>query len=172
MAEIGGQEYLAGFILRKFRERHPELVLTGEDCNRLPLSFVQLISRGQLTTPADAMMKLFLKWEERFLAFHNGSKDKWKVNREPNVITFLADRISEDFPHISKDMIKYYVKIRTFVRIGYINKRLEFRRSMIKNATKATQFARSQVHSFEGDEDEYDEQIPDPAVVLQDHCYF
>ena len=36
----------------------------------------------------------------------------------------------------------------------------------------ATQFARSQVHSLEGDEDEYDEQIPDPAVVLQDHCYF
>jgi len=43
---------------------------------------------------------------------------------------------------------------------------------MIKNATKATQFARSQVYGLEGDDEEFDEQIPDPAVVLQDHCYF
>ena len=171
LSELGGKVYIAGYILRKFKEVHPELVLTYPENTRNPQSFTQQKSDGNLTVPNCPMMTLFHEFEQYFLAFHNHSGDKWKVNRSYNVISYLTDRIHKKYTTTSKDLIRYYVRIRTFIRISYINKRLEFGRAMKRNARKATQFSGSQLVELDEEEDD-GVFIPNPEEILNEHSYF
>jgi hypothetical protein len=87
---------------------------------RNPQSWVQTISHGRLHVPSYDFLNLARSWNSYFIAFHDSTK-KWKVYRRPGALTTISGRISTEFPTADQAIIKRFVKIRTFIRIKYLN---------------------------------------------------
>jgi hypothetical protein len=93
-------------------------------------------------------------WNQYFVAFHGNQDSKWKVNRSPGVTETLATRISIDFPNTDISIIKKYVRIRSFIRIKYLNDRIQDAKVKKRNMRKKKQFTRAQeVNLSESEED-------------------
>ena len=77
------------------------------------------------------------------MAFHQKvDGEKFHVNRSPAVCKALASIIQDFFPDVPADIIKTFVRVRTFVRIKAINNQLKKLR--FKRVNKNAQF----IHSF------------------------
>jgi hypothetical protein len=152
--EFGGEEKLLGYIVMKLKSKFPELILPSELESRQPQSWTQFVSRGGLHLPSYDFLNLARRWNSYFEAFHN-SNNKWKLNKSPGVLNTLSDRISSEFPTVDIEIIKRFVKIRTFIRIKFLNEVIQQAKHKKRNLRKRQQFGRSyQVALSESDSQE------------------
>ena len=168
LCELNGQEYLLGFLVKKFQNKFPDLKLSPAESLRTPQSYTQTISDGNLVVPSYDLMNQFRKWEVYFRAYHNSSDNKWKINRDFQVIERLAEILSNEFPETPKEIIAYYSRVRTFIRIDYLNMKLQRQKSFARNHRKIVQFARSGI-PLDNSEDE--EMETEPVSHILDHNY-
>jgi len=144
-AEFGGMEFLSGYIVRKLKSKFPDLHLDEETENEAGLdSWTRRVSLGNLTVPSLDFLNLVRKWEPNFDAVHGQdptSTFRNKLNRNFGVITLLTARIRDDFPDSPEELVKYYVKVRTFIRIKDVNTKIQQWRFSQRNFRKARQFA-------------------------------
>jgi hypothetical protein len=143
--EFGGEEFLAGYIAKKVSSKFPGFVLSAPEATRVPLSWTQHISKGGLKVPSYDMLNMTRRMNKYFLIFHEtNNTNKWKVNRMRGVISTLVSRISADFPDIDVAVIKSFVKTRTFIRIKFLNQKIQQLKHKKRNIRKKNQFVRSQ----------------------------
>ena len=152
---------ISGYIIRKLKEKFLNLDLEvsfGE--TRIGWNFGR--SLGNLSIPSLNFLNLVRKWEKYFELYHAkdpSSNFKYKINRNYGVVEELATRICQDFPEVPKTLIKYFVKVRTCIRLKDLNTKLNQWRASKRNARKFGQFAQS---SFPGvnfkEESEEDEE--------------
>jgi hypothetical protein len=116
----GGAEYVAGFISKKFYETHPELHKTHQDYTSG--SWVKLLSHGSLVLPSEYWFCVFKKFEEYFIAMHG---DGDKINMNWAVTKTMECALNRRFPEIPPKIIKYYVRVRTRMRIDHVNRMKE-----------------------------------------------
>jgi uncharacterized protein YwlG (UPF0340 family) len=88
------------------------------------------------------------------VTFHGNQNSKWRINKDPGVIETLAARISIDFPDTDISIIKKYVRIRTFIRIKYLNDRIQDAKIRKRNFRKKKQFTRAQEVNLSESEEE------------------
>jgi len=152
--EFGGQDNLAGFIAKKLSKKFPGLVLTAPEKVREPLSWSQHISNGGLHVPSYTLLNLTRDWNKYFLIFHNSTSAKVKVNRMRRVTSTLSSRISADFPSFDSELIEAYVKMRTFIRIQFLNEKIKQKKHKNRNLRKKKQFVKSQQPNLSESESE------------------
>ena len=69
--------------------------------------------------PNDVFLFACHGFEREFNKFHNNHKNH--VDENPNVIKRMTDVLKNSFPSWPEDILKLYVKTRTFIRIKYLN---------------------------------------------------
>lgn len=120
--EFGGQEYIAGFIAKKFKEKYKNLQSTpNPQTSASADSWVNTVSRGSLTVPSLDWLSLFLRFNSIFIQYHKSDTDNLDINRSCGVMSHLEDIISKSYRDVPKEIIKYFVRTRTFIRIRSIN---------------------------------------------------
>ena len=70
-----GFRYVVGYVQQKAKKKFPNMGLPGG----IPKGWLQLLSRGGLTHPNEALVNLCEKLEAVFVDFHGTD-----INREPN----------------------------------------------------------------------------------------
>ena len=65
-AEFGGPEYVTGYIIRKLKNRFPELELEEDPFNEGRDGWINSISLGNLTIQSLRCLNLIMKWETYF----------------------------------------------------------------------------------------------------------
>jgi len=124
--ELGGQEYVAGFIASKLVSKHPELVLPMKDLERLPKSWTQQLSHGNLTVPIPEWVSQFINMDKAFNVFHQRAELCWTellpLDPDKNVITRLSAVLSSHFSTLPLKLVKSFAKTRTMIRVSHNNK--------------------------------------------------
>ena len=115
--EEGGLQYVGGFIARKF----PQYDFLGTKVTKGDGTWIGAVSRGdgKLMKPKKDFLEKLETMERMFLCYH-GEKS---LKAGQKVIQSLAVMMYE---HISlpKEVIKYFVRCRTFFRIRVLNRHI------------------------------------------------
>jgi hypothetical protein len=119
-----GLKYVAGFLSHKFRIKYPHLGTKTRDKTDFEQSdspWITALSRGGLTLPSNDFLKQIFLFEKIFKEIHgtNGLNTQYKV------MGTTISHISAKFPDFPFEIIKTYVRTRTFIRIKYLNQRLK-----------------------------------------------
>lgn len=147
-AILGAKEYVAGFIAKRFLDTNPEMKSIGSR-----EGWVNVISRRNLITPSDMWLCTFLKFEDFFNTFHKRRHSSaWDLNTEVRAITPLAKFLNQKYPSIPLKVTKYYVKVRTKIRISSINKKI----LLARREKRANAFINSSVVTPEDDEQDFE----------------
>ena len=104
--------YISGFIANKLKSKHPQLVTQESSTKR----WIDLKSRGHIVYPSSDLFHLVTILEKEFCIFHGKTVD---MNKDP--IGRLVAQMSQNHPHVPKDIISLFVKIRFFHRIKHLN---------------------------------------------------
>lgn len=129
----GSKEAVAGRIAKAFMQEHPELSL-NKDFENLRDLWVDKVSKGGLTTPSDLWLAYFNKFlAEHFLAV-NGY---FGIDKRPGIVSRFEDLLVKAYPEMSPKVVHYYAKCRMFIRIEYLNKRMD-NEKFIKQHQRAT----------------------------------
>jgi len=105
--ELGGEEFIAGYILSKLKSYFPELILEDEE-DRAPSSWVQDISKGSLVIPSYKMLQLLKEWNKYFFTFHFNWGGKWRYNNCYGVIDLLQKRIAAKYTNTMKTSLEIH----------------------------------------------------------------
>jgi hypothetical protein len=118
--EGDGLAYIAGWIAKKHKSSHPELgdytYRVREDHTYALPSWIQQLSYGGLIEPSPEWCLDVSKMDKYFLEHHGDSFVKGR-----NVVKNLTDQLSAMFPSLDKDVIKTFAKIRTIIRLRFLN---------------------------------------------------
>ena len=115
---------MAGYLAHKFRQKYPELgCKTREASNQGQSSstWISALSRGGLTLPSDNFFKQVRLFEEVFKDIHG----KNGLNAQHKVMATTEHQILCRFKSVPVDVVKKYVRTRTFIRIKFLNQRLK-----------------------------------------------
>ena len=111
-----GFRYVVGYVQQKAKKKFPNMGLPGG----IPKGWLQLLSRGGLTHPNEALVNLCEKLEAVFVDFHGTD-----INREPNPMERLMAKCMTqlNLPLDKKTVyiVKLYLKLRFFNRIKWLN---------------------------------------------------
>lgn len=119
-----GLKYIAGFLAHKFRQKYPELgCKTCESPNSGVSSsaWISSLSRGGLTLPSENFMKQILVFESIFKDIHG----KNGLNSEYKVMETTVNQIQCKCNSVPIDVVRKYVRTRTFIRIKFLNQKLK-----------------------------------------------
>ena len=117
-------KYIAGYLAFKFRLQFPAL---GEKTNSLTehqkqsCPWIAALSRGGLTVPSPKFVAAVCELEAFFNEVHGSA-----ISRASSVIRATAEQAILKFPSIPPDIIRAFIKTRTFIRIRYLNHQLRF----------------------------------------------
>ena len=115
-------KYIAGFIAFKFKGKHPHLAEGGTMEAPISCPWIDSYSFGGLVRPSATWMSDFNRLEGEFANFHGNS-----VQQGTQIIRRLEQCLSKKFEDIPSDIIKYYSKMRTHIRIKFL--RVQFKTS-------------------------------------------
>ncbi|CAL8083730.1 unnamed protein product [Orchesella dallaii] len=142
--EFGGKEYVCGFIARKLKKKFPQLSLGHtSSVTRMPQSWVQRKSRGNLTVPTYDWLAMCSKLDKVFVQHHD-LPGPVKVNQNPGAIRGLRRKLEKRFPEIPPQAIRLFVRTRTFIRIKHVNHNIVANR--FSRNKKGAQFAKSSMN--------------------------
>jgi len=136
LCEFGGEDYLAGYIASKIKESW--MRLANENLTRFPESWTQTVSRGNLVTPSYVWLNLFRMLNSKFNSFHK-SDEKYQFNRTEGVVRLLQEKLILEHPDIPEKILKMFVRVRTFIRVKYLNKfreqknQAEYRKRLLRS---------------------------------------
>lgn len=109
-------EYITGYVASRYATEYPWLSQEG-----VSSSWLQHVSRGNLTTPSTILLKCAMLLEKLFNDFHGKN-----INKEPKVMTrvsnYLLNEIKKENLNIPLKVVQCLVRTRTFIRLNYLNK--------------------------------------------------
>ncbi len=137
-ADIGdcgtqGLSYVAGYIARKFNKKYPDLGQKTCDLNFIhgtSSPWIVHLSNGGLTVPAEDFFEACCKFEKSFVAFHSSHKNL--IDQEPDVISRMHRQLVCHFPEWPSDVLLFFAKTRTFIRLKYVNHNLKVQEAKAK----------------------------------------
>lgn len=111
-------EYVTGYVASRYATEYPWLC-NKEVCGS---SWIQHISRGNLTTPSPILLKCSIILEHIFNNFHG----KGCIKKEPKVMTkvnnLLMNELKKENLNLPVKVVECLVRTRTFIRLNYLNK--------------------------------------------------
>lgn len=163
-SKLSGTEYIAGFVAKKLFLEHPNLKLSFGNNQ---VGWVQFLSDGQLVSPSQWWFSSFLKLEEFFCSYHKSHyAGQLNLNRKPGVIKVLYEYLQLKFPTIPKKALRFYVRLRTKIRINAINQKIV----IIRKQRRAQAFINSMIMMNDGlnTENENSEDVAPEEVIFSD----
>ncbi|CAL8073294.1 unnamed protein product [Orchesella dallaii] len=118
--EEGGREYISGFIAGELQKEYPHLSKRGAREYRESF-WVGRLSGGGLVEPSLPWHDVFKKFDVYFETFHGFSS----IYKGSGAYKQLEDILIANFPNIEEKIIKYFVRVRTNIRIAHLNKKIE-----------------------------------------------
>lgn len=120
--EAEGLRYIAGWIANKHSETHPNLghrtdTEETDHSSYCLVSWIRSLSYGGLTEPTSKWLDIVKEMEKRFCSYHGP-----EVRRGVGVMKNLVSLICSSDPSVSSDLVKTFVKVRTYARIKFLNK--------------------------------------------------
>jgi hypothetical protein len=118
-----GLKYICGFLAHKFRFTHPEFgTKTNENSvfEKVEAPWISALSRGGLTIPSTEFAQTIYAFEDIFKTIHGSD-----ICTKEKVIASTIKIIEEKFPLFPKEVIKKYVRTRTFIRLKFMNQQLK-----------------------------------------------
>jgi hypothetical protein len=139
---LEGLKYVAGYLAHKLRVKYPELgSRTSEQYAfaQATAPWISTLSRGGLTVPSVQFMENILAFEELFKEIHGDG-----LNTQHKVMQTTIEYITLKFPSIPNEIIKKYVRTRTFIRIKFLNHQLkaEDEARKLRNLNKRKHFTK------------------------------
>lgn len=119
-----GLKYVAGFLAHKFRQKYPELGCKTRDLvnpGQTISPWISALSRGGLTLPSDSFLKQVRLFEEVFKDIHG----KNGLNAQYRVMETTEKQILGRFKSVPAEVVKKYVRTRTFIRIKFLNQKVK-----------------------------------------------
>ncbi len=113
-----GLSYVAGFIAKKFPLR-TELGVKTVDASASSCSWIMWKSNGGLRVPSEEFLEACRKFEAVFQTFHSTHKNG--IDQDCNVIIRMSDVLHEKFPSWPKEVLEFFARTRTFIRIKHLN---------------------------------------------------
>lgn len=94
-------------------------------------TWIQTLSHGGLVEPS-------AKWKQAIKCFEMSFEDMRGefIDENPNLAKRLNETLSKPHKHISKEAIRIYSRLRTFIRIRHLNRRDNPTRNNIKTPKK------------------------------------
>ena len=107
---------MVGYVQKKAVKKFPTLKLP----QGVPQGWIHLLSRGGLTHPNEALVKLCTKLEAQFVQFHGEDIDR---RPKPLERLFSTSMSNLNLPLDKKTIyiVKLFLKIRFFNRIKWLN---------------------------------------------------
>ena len=125
-----GLSYIAGFLAFKMSNDFPELGFKISDLPRIPklLQFPWLSSLSQsgLTQPTTEFFKLVENLEKLFREYHGIS-----ISTETDVFNNFVKFALNHIPDLHPKIALRFAKLRTFIRIKYLNHQLKEEKNKI-----------------------------------------
>jgi len=126
--EVGGKEYVAGYIAKKLMDKFPELAMTSFDKNKDNEFWVRKLSEGGLVEPSSLWMSYFNKFEEYFEVFHPNNG----ICKDSGIVKRFSSFLRTNYPCVPEKVVNFYAKVRTMIRISHINKKAEDRKFLVQ----------------------------------------
>jgi hypothetical protein len=133
-----GLKYIAGFIAKKFRIKYPHLgtkTIDKADVEDFDSKWIIALSRGGLTLPSKEFLSKICLFEKIFKEIHGNG-----LNTQHGVIETTIQYILKRFPEFPRDIIKKFVRTRTFIRIKELNCRIKNSTNKKRSANKFKHF--------------------------------
>ncbi len=127
-------KYLAGYVAFRFKAQYPDLASDGSTDPPVACPWIDAYSYGGLSKPSASWLEQYQRLEGEFHNVHG-----LKISREPGVVHKLEAHLQAAFPSVPSDLIKFYAKMRTHIRIKYL-------RIMYKTATEETRSQKKLKH--------------------------
>ena len=119
---VEGFRFLAGYIAYRGRKYSTSLGTPSGQLLSLPSNtpsdgWIEQLSRGGLLVPSDDWLNKISQFELIFIEEHG----KDSLSKKKNVIQAVCDKIALKFPEVPIEIIKIYVRTRTFIRLRHLN---------------------------------------------------
>lgn len=109
-------------------------------CKNSTQEWLNFISRGHLLSPSNEMMEAAVALEEEFIKMHGTS-----LSNDKYIFKRLAEKITDKLgtTHIPSEVIFCLARVRTYIRLRDLNRRISFencKRQLNKKISKFTNF--------------------------------
>lgn len=119
--EEGGQSYAAGWVAKQFKHKYNFLgQFTSQGTVTEDNSWIRCLSEGGLVEPSKQWMDITRVCEIEF----NIIDKQDCISKDTGVVRSLTEKVAEKFPSFPKEVILKYIKIRTIIRMNYLNNKL------------------------------------------------
>jgi hypothetical protein len=120
-----------GYIAHKFRFKFPELgekTSSLNDAKKLDCPWIAALSRGGLHAPSAEFTSQAFQIEKYFNLIHGQTfKDG------SSIIKGTADQVVRIVTSLPEEVVRAFIKTRTFIRIKFLNHQLRFNDHSAKN---------------------------------------
>lgn len=82
--------------------------------------WINILSRGELYAPSEYLKNIVNECEIHFLKFHGS-----EINMERDPIGKFSRIMEKKLPDVPKDIIHLYSKTRVFIRIKWLNNKIQ-----------------------------------------------
>ena len=118
-----GLKYIAGYLAHKFRIKYPDLGTRTDAAasfkNHSESKWITALSRGGLMLPSHEFLSKMIQFEKIFKEVHGNG-----LNTQYKVMQTTIEHILQSFPDFPLEIIKKYVRTRTFIRIKELNNKI------------------------------------------------
>ncbi|GBM95119.1 hypothetical protein AVEN_46315-1 [Araneus ventricosus] len=118
-SEHEGLKYIAGYIASRVRSEDSSLgYFSAEKTDSESAPWIYALSKGGLTVPTEAWLKITEEMECLFVSIHGKSG----YHSGKNVTKQMIKILEEKYPDVNRKAIKIFSRLRTFIRIRYLNR--------------------------------------------------
>ena len=117
----------------------------ADEAAPIETTWTRLISRGGLNIPTDRWMAQYRAMEGTFCRHHYMEPDG--LSRRPDVIANLVELLCAQHPALDARVVRRFVRLRTFIRMGYINRTRRAEAKERRSVNKKKQFCGWEGHS-------------------------
>lgn len=131
-------KYIAGYVAYKFKDKYNLGVKTSLTTTSGDQDWIACLSRGGLLHPKDNLMEAAKILEHEFCLLHRTT-----LSKQSQIFKILADKVFselKDNSNISYEVIYYFCRTRTYIRLKYLNDRISFENNRRKMEKKLSKF--------------------------------
>ena len=111
--------FVCGYVAHKASDKSLGAPSSQATDGPLQALWVRFLSQGGLTVPTEAFYAEFLRLEAAFCAHHELEPDQ--LSRKPRVIADFIAVLRKKFPAVPIAAVRVFARLRTFMRMKYIN---------------------------------------------------
>lgn len=117
---VAGFRYIAGYVAYRGRQYDRSLATpTAQAMTSSPdmsMDWIKALSRGGLLVPSPEWLETMSHFEIYFVQVHGQNN----LSREPGIIQNMCASLVRKFPEVHSEIIKIYVRTRTFIRLRWL----------------------------------------------------